>query len=89
MKAFRIVNPPSLIGQGRPRSLTREYEEAIEDFLDEYSQVYLNEIIVFIWDEFDINVARNTMSRAIKRIKLIYKRVEPVYRDQEDDLRVR
>ena len=29
------------------------------------------------------------MSRAIKRIKLTHKRVEPVHGDQEDDLRVR
>ena len=36
LKAFGTVNPPPLIGQGHPRSLTREHEEAIEDFLDEY-----------------------------------------------------
>ncbi len=29
------------------------------------------------------------MSRALKRIRLIYKRVEPVYNAQEVDLRVR
>ena len=48
LKTFKTINPFFLIRQGRPRSLTREYEKTIEDFLDEYPQTYLNEIIAFI-----------------------------------------
>jgi hypothetical protein len=33
---FDIVNSPLLIGAGRPRILTIEYEEVVMDFLDEY-----------------------------------------------------
>ncbi len=67
----------------------REQEAAIEDFLEEYSHAYLDEIIVFISDEFGVEVARNIMGRAIGRIKLIYKRVEPVYGAQDEILRIR
>ncbi len=75
--------------QGRPRALLREQETAIEDFLEEYPHAYLDEIIAFISDEFGVEVARNTIDRAIERIKLTYKRVEPVHGAQNEILRIR
>src|SRR6266536_6310393 len=89
LKAFGTVNPSSLSVQGRSRALLREQEAAIEDFLEEYPYAYLDEIIAFISNEFDVEVARNTMSRAIGRIKLIYKRVEPVHGAQNEILDIR
>ncbi|KAN0070435.1 hypothetical protein V8E54_011304 [Elaphomyces granulatus] len=76
---------PSLV---YPRILNREHEEAIEDFLDEYPQAYLDEVTAFIYDEFRLNIHKSTLSRALSRIKLMYKRVEPVSGAQDEDLRV-
>jgi hypothetical protein len=42
-KVFGKVNFLSLIGAGRPRLLTIEYEKTVMDFLDEYSEIYFNE----------------------------------------------
>jgi transposase len=79
LKVFGTVNLLPLIGVGRPRFLTIEYEEAMVDFLNEYPEIYFNEIIVFIADEFDFVINRNIISKAFKHIKIIYKRVESVY----------
>jgi hypothetical protein len=49
------------------------------DFLDEYSEIYFDEIIAFIADEFDLAINRNIMSKAFRYIKITYKRVKPVY----------
>ena len=67
----------------------REQEAAIEDFLEKYFYVYLDEIIVFISDEFGVEVARNIIGRAIGRIKLTHKRVKPVHGAQNEILRIR
>jgi transposase len=88
-KAFDTVNPPALIGSGRPRTLTIEQEEVMMDFLDEYPQAYLNEIIAFVSEEFDVEISRSTINRILKHIRITYKRVEPVHGAQNDDLRVR
>ena len=47
LKLFGAVNSPPLSVQGRQRILNREHEEAIEDFLDEYPQAYLDEVTAF------------------------------------------
>jgi len=88
LQQFGTVNPPPLSVQGRPRTLNREHEEAIEDFLDEYPQAYLDEVTAFLYDEFGLNVHKSTLSRALSRIRLTYKRVEPVSGAQDEDLRV-
>jgi hypothetical protein len=49
------------------------------NFLDEYSKIYFNEIIVFIADEFDLVINRNIINKILKYIKIIYKRVESVH----------
>ena len=88
LKLFGAVNSPPLSVQGRQRILNREHEEAIEDFLDEYPQANLDEVTAFIYDEFGLNIHKSTLSRALSRIKLTYKRVEPVSGAQDEDLRV-
>jgi hypothetical protein len=59
------------------------------DFLNEYSKIYFDEIIVFIADEFDLVINRNIMNRVFKYIKIIYKRVKSVRGIQNNDLRVK
>jgi transposase len=89
LKAFGTVDPDPLGVQGRPHSLTVDHEEAIADFIHDNPQAYTEEVVAFLWDEFDLRIDRSTMSRALKRIRLTYKRVEPVHGAQEVDLRVR
>jgi hypothetical protein len=59
------------------------------DFLDEYSQTYHDEITTFISKEFDFKISRSIMSRILKRIRIIYKRIKPVHGAQNEDLRVK
>jgi hypothetical protein len=59
------------------------------NFLNEYPQIYFDEIIIFIADEFDLEISRNIISKIFKYIKIIYKRVKPVHDMQNNDLRVK
>lgn len=53
--------------KGRPRSLTPVMIKALCDHLLEKPQLYLDEMIVFIWDEFGKRVNEWSISRALKR----------------------
>ncbi len=88
LKLFRTANPSPLNVQGRRRALNREYKKTIKNFLNKYPQTYLDKIAAFIYNEFDLNIHNSTLSRAVSRIQLIYKRVEPVSNAQDEELRI-
>ncbi len=51
--------------------------------------MYLDEIVVFLFDKFDVHVFRYIISRALDCIRLIYKKIENVSDAQKNDLRTR
>lgn len=53
IRLFSGVKAPSNKG-GRPRSLTPVMLEGLCDHLLEKPNLYLDEIAIFLWDEFDI-----------------------------------
>jgi transposase len=57
-----------LNGGGRPRSITPLMLEALCEHLLEKPGLYLEEIAVFLWDEFDVLVSTSSISRALKSI---------------------
>jgi hypothetical protein len=59
------------------------------DFLNEYPQIYLNEITAFISEEFDVEISRNIINRTLKRIRIIHKRIKSIHDAQNEDLRVK
>ena len=59
--------PPN--GGGRPRSLTPPMLDALREHLLEKPDIYLDEMVVFLWDEFEALVTTSTISRALASIK--------------------
>jgi hypothetical protein len=59
------------------------------NFLNEYSEIYFNEIIAFISDELDLVINRNIINKIFRYIKITYKYVKPVHGMQNNDLRVK
>ncbi|EED22757.1 TPR domain protein [Talaromyces stipitatus ATCC 10500] len=66
LRLFGSVTAPSN-KSGRPRRLTPVMIEALCDHLLEKPQLYLDEMAIFIWDDFGVQVKTWDISRALKR----------------------
>ncbi|KAI1523925.1 transposase [Pyrenophora tritici-repentis] len=65
LRAFGSVEAP-WNGGGRPRSVTPIVLEALREYLLEKPDQYLDEISVFLWDEFGTIIPTSTISRTLK-----------------------
>jgi len=77
--------PPN--GSGRPRSITPLILEALCDHLLKKPELYLEEMEVFLWDEFEVLVSTSSISRALKSVGWSKKAARRVAREQNPDLR--
>jgi transposase len=77
--------PPN--GGGRPRSITPPMLEALCEHLLEKPELYLEEMVVFLWDEFDVLVSTSSISRALKSICWSKKAARRVAQERNPDLR--
>jgi hypothetical protein len=62
LRCFGTTNAPQN-GGGRPRSITHPMLDALHEHLLERPDRYLDEIAVFLWDEFEVLPALSTISR--------------------------
>lgn len=77
--------PPNRVG--RRRSITPVTLEALCDHLLEKPGLYLDEMALFIWDEFDTLTTTSTISRALTSIGWSKKTIRRKAREQNVDLR--
>jgi len=61
-----VKAPPN--GGGRPRSITPSMLEALRERLLEKADMYLDEMVVFLWDEFRVLTTVPTISRTLASI---------------------
>jgi transposase len=72
---------------GRPRSITPPMLDALRERLIEKPDQYLDEMAVFLWDEFEAQVATSNISRALKSIRWSKKVARRVAAERSADLR--
>jgi transposase len=77
--------PPN--GDGRPRSITPPMIEALREHLLERPDQYLDEMAVFLWDEFEVLASLSTISRSLKSIGWSKKTSRRVAKGRNADLR--
>lgn len=65
IRMFGSVRAPPING-GRPRSITPDMLEALCDYLIEKPTLYLDEMAIFLWDEFALRATKSSISRALK-----------------------
>jgi transposase len=53
----------------RSRRLTKFHENELLKYIEQRSHAYLDEMIWFLWDEFEISLDEFTVSRALKRLQ--------------------
>jgi transposase len=60
---------------GPKRVITHTIEQAIKELLDERLWTYQDEIMEFLYEIFDITVDQSTISKTLKRINMIKKKL--------------
>jgi transposase len=75
-----------LNGRGRPRSITPPMLEALCEHLLEKPELYLEEMALFLWDEFEVLVSTSSITRALKSKCWSKKAARRVAREQNLDL---
>jgi transposase len=74
-------------GVGRPRCITPPMLTALREHLLEKPDLYLEEMAVFLWDEFEVLVAKSSISRALASIGWSKKAAHRTARGRNPDLR--
>lgn len=77
--------PPN--GVGRRRSITPSMLQDLKHHLLEKPGLYLDEIVIFLWDEFEVVVTAKSISRALKSSGWSKKLARNVARQRNADLR--
>jgi transposase len=67
LRHFNSTKAPAN-GGGRRQSITPPMLGALYNYLLEKPGLYQEEIAVFLWDEFDVQVSTHSISRALKDI---------------------
>ena len=81
------VTPPHLSVQGRPRTIHKEAEEGVFDFMTEYPTAIQEEVVEFLRDEYDIQTSRQSVGRLMKRRNWTFKRSQRMHTERDDELR--
>jgi len=86
IRCFGTTRVP-LNGAGRRRSVTPLMLQALKEHLLEKPGLYLDEMVLFLWDEFQVVVTAMSISRALKSINWSKKVARSVARQRNADLR--
>jgi transposase len=86
LRCFGAVKAPCN-GGGRPRSITPPMLEALREHLLEKPDRYLDELVVFMWDDFEAVVTASTINRALKSAGWSKKTCRRVASGRNADLR--
>lgn len=77
--------PPN--GGGGCRSITLQMLEVLKEHLLEKPELYLEEMAVFLWDEFEVLVSPSSISRALRSSNWSKKTARRVAKERNPDLR--
>jgi transposase len=86
MKSFGVTKAPPN-GVGRPRRMTPVMLDALREHLIGKPELYLDEMVVFLFDDFGVLVDASTVSRALKSISWSKKMMRQIAEERNADLR--
>jgi transposase len=85
LRVFGSTKAPGRRG-GRPSSITPEIRDALLAHLDKNPELYFEEMVAYIWDEFRVHVTRFSVSRALRSAKWSKKKFRRKAVEQNPDL---
>ena len=80
LRCFGTTRAP-FNGGGRPRSTTPSMLNALREYLLEMSDLYLDEMAVFLWDGFEVLATKSSISRALSSIGWLKKAARRVVKE--------
>ena len=86
MRCFGTTKAP-YNGVGRPRSVTPLMLQALQEHLIERPGLYLDEMALFLWDEFEVVLTAMSISRALKSIGWSKKVAHNIAKEHSANLR--
>jgi transposase len=86
LRSFGTVKAP-WNGAGRPRSITPSMLEALREYVLEKPGLHLDEMVVYLWDEFEVLVTTSIISRTLKSIGWSKKMCRRIANGRNADLR--
>ena len=72
---------------GRQRSLTPTMRDALREYIRIWPDRYLDELVVYLFDDFGTLVSKSTISRELKRIGLSKKQFRQIAQQRDPGLR--
>jgi transposase len=76
--------PPNSVG--RPRSVTPPMLDALCEYLLEKPELYQEEMVLFLLDEFKVHVSTSSIARALNSISWTRKTIRRVAKGRNADL---
>jgi transposase len=86
IRAFGSTKAPPN-GVGRPRSVTPPMLDALCQYLLEKPGLYRDEMVLFLWDEFEVLVTVSSIGRALASIGWTKKTIRRIAKGRNADLR--
>jgi transposase len=86
LRYFGTTKAPSN-GVGRPPCITLPILEALRDYLLGKPDRYLDELVILLWDDFDVLIITMSISRALASMDWSKKTARRVARERNADLR--
>lgn len=86
MQAFGAPRAPNLTGGRRPSMLPHTFDALLDHLLIK-PDLYLDEMVDFIWDEFALNISEDSIRRSLKACDWSKKKTQRVARERDADLR--
>ena len=86
IRCFKSIKAP-FNGGGRSSAVTPLMRIVLFDHLHEHPGLYQDEMIVFLWDEFEVLVSKWSIRRALQECGWSKKNMRRVSREQNADLR--
>jgi transposase len=77
--------PPN--GGGRPPSMTSVMRDALLEYLLRKPNLYLDEMVVYLWDEFGHHITKSSISRTLRSAGWSKKNARRIAKEQNADLR--
>ena len=86
-RQYREVYIPSEDRSRRPKALHHLLEEELLAYLEQRPIAYLDEMAFFLLDEFDVQVGKATIWRALTRLGWSWKKYRKVTKEHNQELR--
>lgn len=86
LRDFGSTRAPQNRG-GRPTSITPTMREALLEHLLRKRDLYLEEMVVYLWDEFEARVTKSSVSRTLRSAHWSKKKARAIAKGRNADLR--